>query len=228
MIGYKWKSVNHDKWFVDPFTGIHTNRIESRYVFKFVWFSCFMIFVTGGSRLNVLCQEVAATSFPGKYILCHDCWMDSQFWISFDRIIQLLQLSPGLYVETTKQGWQERWLHWTSASYVVKADARGRWFWQQPGTMIYFKTSWKTFFSSFILEIEKHCFMSVSIVALQPQIALLFWFVQLLFLGFFFLFRKQAHLQLCPERPRWDHECLFCGNEYETERFDFIVEMSIL
>ena len=52
--------------------------------------------------------------------------------------------------------------------------------------MIYFKTSWKTFFSSFILEIEKHCFMSVSIVALQPQIALLFWFVQLLFLGFFF------------------------------------------
>ena len=67
-------------------------------------FSWFMIFVTGGSRLNVLCQEVAARSFPGKYILCHDCWMDSQFWISFDRIIQLLQLSPGLYVETTKQG----------------------------------------------------------------------------------------------------------------------------
>ena len=86
MIGYKWKSVNHDKWFVDPFTGIHTNRIESRYVFNFVWFSRFMIFVPGGSRLNGLCQEVAATSFPGKYILGHDCWMDSQFWISYNTI----------------------------------------------------------------------------------------------------------------------------------------------
>ena len=28
--GYIRRSVNHDKWYVDPVTGVHTNRIESR------------------------------------------------------------------------------------------------------------------------------------------------------------------------------------------------------
>ena len=28
----------------------------------------------------------------------------------------------------------------------------------------------------------------------------------------------QAHTQLCKERPRWDFECIGCGNEYQSER----------
>ncbi len=28
----------------------------------------------------------------------------------------------------------------------------------------------------------------------------------------------QAHIQSCDERPRWDHECLYCGAEYQTSR----------
>ena len=27
--GYEWSFVNHDKWYVDPLTGDHTNKIES-------------------------------------------------------------------------------------------------------------------------------------------------------------------------------------------------------
>ena len=28
----------------------------------------------------------------------------------------------------------------------------------------------------------------------------------------------QAHIQLCLEWPRWQHECLYCGNEYQSAR----------
>ena len=33
----------------------------------------------------------------------------------------------------------------------------------------------------------------------------------------------QAHIQLCQERPRWDFECIGCGNEYQSERLSMII-----
>ena len=70
--------------------------------------------------------------------------------------------------------------------------------------------------------------MNVFSVALTLLVVQPFWLVLytcIHVLVIWHICNIQAHIQICSERPRWEFECIFCGQEYETERWFILLEM---